>query len=148
MNVRFPTAENPEGTSATNPLMGFDKNDIMRIAELGVLALVAILMMLFIVRPLLKGAFSSGGGGMALPALAAGRRHSAGHHVGGRPADADRRRVGGQMALPGPAIDQKIDMARIEGQVNASSIKRVAEFVEKHPEESVSILRGWLHETT
>jgi flagellar M-ring protein FliF len=27
-----------------------------------------------------------------------------------------------------------------------SSVKSVAEFVEKHPEESVSILRSWLHE--
>jgi flagellar M-ring protein FliF len=26
-------------------------------------------------------------------------------------------------------------------------VKKVAEFVEKHPEESVSILRSWLHET-
>ena len=54
-------------------------------------------------------------------------------------------------ALPGPienGIDQKIDIARIEGQVKASSIKRVSEFVDKHPEESVSILRGWLHESS
>jgi flagellar M-ring protein FliF len=53
------------------------------------------------------------------------------------------------LALPGPTgeLDQKIDIARIEGQVKASSIKRVSEFVEKHPEESVSILRSWLHET-
>lgn len=51
--------------------------------------------------------------------------------------------------LPGPAtdLDHKIDIARIEGQVKASSIKRVSEFVEKHPEESVSIIRSWLHES-
>ena len=56
----------------------------------------------------------------------------------------------GQLALPGPGageLDQKIDIARIEGQVKASSVKRVAEFVERHPEESVAILRSWLHET-
>ena len=39
-----------------------------------------------------------------------------------------------------------IDIARIEGQVKASSVKQVADFVEKHPDESVSILRSWLHE--
>jgi flagellar M-ring protein FliF len=27
-----------------------------------------------------------------------------------------------------------------------SSVKSVSDFVEKHPEESVSILRNWLHE--
>ena len=55
--------------------------------------------------------------------------------------------TGQPLALPGPDIEQKIDIARIEGQVKASSVKRVAEFVDKHPEESVSILRGWLHES-
>jgi flagellar M-ring protein FliF len=51
------------------------------------------------------------------------------------------------LALPGPGeFDQRIDIAKIEGQVKASSVKKVAEFVENHPEESVSILRGWLHE--
>ena len=49
--------------------------------------------------------------------------------------------------LTGPDMDQRLDIARIEGQVKASSVKRVAEFVEKHPDESVSILRSWLHES-
>jgi flagellar M-ring protein FliF len=55
--------------------------------------------------------------------------------------------TGRPLALPSPDIEQKIDIARIEGQVKASSVKRVSEFVEKHPEESVAILRSWLHET-
>ena len=58
--------------------------------------------------------------------------------------------TGQQMALPAPGgehLEQKIDIARIEGQVKASSVKRVAEFVDKHPEESVSIIRTWLHES-
>jgi flagellar M-ring protein FliF len=55
---------------------------------------------------------------------------------------------GGQtLALAAPEDDLGIDIARIEGQVRASSVKKVAEFVEKHPDESVSILRSWLHET-
>lgn len=150
VNVRFPSAADPDGVIAASPLMGFDKNDIMRGVELAVLAVVAILMMLFIVRPLLKNA--SGGAGQPMQMLA------------GAPAvtrlvttpDGQPMQLGvdpatGQLALPGPAggdLEQKIDIARIEGQVKASSVKRVAEFVEKHPEESVSILRGWLHETT
>ena len=46
-----------------------------------------------------------------------------------------------------PGLDEKIDIARIEGQVKVNSVRKVAEFVESHPEESVSILRSWLHET-
>ena len=39
-----------------------------------------------------------------------------------------------------------IDLARIEGQVKASSIKKVADFVDKHPDESSAILRTWVQE--
>src|SRR5690606_8828562 len=33
VNVRFPSVDTGEGVEATNPLMGFDKNDVMRSAE-------------------------------------------------------------------------------------------------------------------
>ncbi|HZW15351.1 MAG TPA: hypothetical protein VFF66_03745, partial [Brevundimonas sp.] len=46
----------------------------------------------------------------------------------------------------GPADDARIDIARIEGQVKASAVKQVSDFVDRHPDESVSILRSWLHE--
>ena len=143
VNVRFPAAEAAGGVEAANPLMGFDKNDIMRAVELGIIALVAVLMILFIVRPLLK----SPAGGRGLPALtSAGVTRLV-------TTDGQQMQVGadGQpLALPSPSndLEQRIDIARIEGQVKASSVKRVAEFVENHPEESVSLLRSWLHETS
>jgi flagellar M-ring protein FliF len=33
----------------------------------------------------------------------------------------------------------------VEGRVRASSVKKIAEIIEKHPEEAVGIIRGWLH---
>jgi flagellar M-ring protein FliF len=30
--------------------------------------------------------------------------------------------------------------------VSSSSVRKVSEFVDKHPEESIAILRNWLHE--
>ncbi len=146
INVKFPTADDPDGVTAANPLMGFDKNDIMRGAELAVMAIVAILMMLFIVRPLLKGAMGAGGQMAMLPG--ATRMIVS---PDGQPMQISVDPITGQqMALPAPGgeqLEQKIDIARIEGQVKASSVKRVAEFVDKHPEESVSIIRSWLHES-
>jgi flagellar M-ring protein FliF len=148
VNVKFPTADDPDGVTTASPLMGFDKNDVMRAAEIGVMAIVAILMMLFIVRPLLKGAM---GGGGAMPMLGGpgGMRLAVGPDGQPMQLSVDPA-TGQQMALPAPgneALEQKIDIARIEGQVKASSVKRVAEFVDKHPEESVSIIRTWLHES-
>lgn len=150
INVRFPTPDDTGGVEAASPLMGFDKNDIMRAAEIGVMALVGILMLLFVARPLLKSATGGGGGGLPMAMLGGPQVTRVVTTVDGQqmqlPAGAD-----GQLALPSPTsseLEQKIDIARIEGQVKASSVKRVSEFVEKHPEESVSILRSWLHETT
>jgi flagellar M-ring protein FliF len=31
--------------------------------------------------------------------------------------------------------------------VKVSSVKKVSEFVDNHPDESISILRAWLHES-
>jgi flagellar M-ring protein FliF len=149
VNVRFPSADDNEGVTAANPLMGFDKNDIMRAAELVVMGIVAILMMLFIVRPLLKGAMAGGGGPLAMLGGPQVTRITTGPDGQPMQISVDPA-TGQQMALPAPGADgleQKIDIARIEGQVKASSVKRVAEFVDKHPEESVSIIRSWLHES-
>jgi len=154
VNVRFPDAEDAEGVTAANPLMGFDKNDIMRIAELVVLAVVAGLVLFFVIRPMIRSAsagMAAAAGGTALAPIGGGGAPALAARVMAAPADGQTLAIdaatGQPLALPGPDIEQKIDIARIEGQVKASSVKRVAEFVEKHPEESVSILRGWLHES-
>jgi flagellar M-ring protein FliF len=150
-NIRFPTAED-QGLDGKGGLMaGFDKNDLMRVAEIGVLAIVALLILLFAVRPFIKSLTQPAGQHPIQLALG----------QGDQPvtrlvtlSDGTTQQVvvdqsGEPIAIAGPVsdIDQRIDIAKIEGQVKASSIKRVSEFVEKHPEESVAILRNWLHES-
>jgi flagellar M-ring protein FliF len=141
INVRF-NRDTPVigGTDAGAPLMNFTKNDIMRGVELLILLVTGLLLIFFVLRPLLKTARGEGGRGVtALQTMA----------MGGEPAMAGALPSGGgNAALPAPNsdMDQRIDIARIEGQVKASSVKKVAEFVDKHPEESVSILRTWVQE--
>ena len=135
VNVRF-DRDAPEGAGAKGSMFNFDKNDLMRGAELVVLLVMAGLVVFFVVRPLLTTAAGSGGGaGQMLLASTAGGAQMAGAGM-----------AGAMPALTGPDVEQRLDIARIEGQVKASSVKRVSEFVENHPEESVSILRTWLHE--
>jgi flagellar M-ring protein FliF len=150
VNVRFPSTDDQEGVTASNPLMGFDKNDIMRTVELIVLAVVGVLMMLFVVRPLLRGATGGRGGPMTMALSGPGGAMQLAMTPDGQPMQIAVDPATGQpLAIAGPQgeLDHKIDIARIEGQVKASSVKRVSEFVEKHPEESVSILRSWLHDS-
>ena len=43
-------------------------------------------------------------------------------------------------------LEQMIDMGQVEGRVRASSIKKIGDIVEKHPDEAVSIIRNWMHQ--
>ncbi|MFO1014491.1 MAG: flagellar basal-body MS-ring/collar protein FliF [Caulobacteraceae bacterium] len=147
VNVRFPSDADADGTTAASPLMGFDKNDIMRAVELGVLAIVAILLLFLVVRPLIKG-MGQGGGGVPVLAGPGGPQMIVTPGGGMQAQIAVDPQTGQPLALSGPDIENRLDIAKIEGQVKASSVKRVSDFVDKHPEESVSILRSWLHETT
>jgi flagellar M-ring protein FliF len=121
------------------PLFGLTKADYFRIAELLVLAVVAILVLLLVIRPIVQ---------RTLEALPTGlsREHE-------RNLLADQSV--GTPALTGPAgtgtgqpegDDEMIDVAQVEGRVRASTIKKIAEIVENHPEETVSILREWLYQ--
>ncbi len=143
INVQFDHETAADGGAVSaNKLADFDKNDLMRAAELLIGAVVALLIIFFVARPLLS---ATGGGapmpGRALAFAGAGGGSAPVGHISVDP------QTGEPLALPPPNdIDQRIDIAKIEGQVRASSVKSVADFVDKHPEESVSILRNWLHD--
>ncbi|CAN5155200.1 flagellar basal-body MS-ring/collar protein FliF [soil metagenome] len=128
------------GTEAKSSMFDFDKNDIMRGVELLVLLVTGLLLIFFVLRPLLKSASGPGGGSAGGLAFAG---------AGGMPVThLQTTMVDGVPQIVGPQseMDQRLDIARIEGQVKASSVKKVAEFVEKHPDESTAILRSWVHE--
>lgn len=144
LNVRFNRdVAAAGGEEAGSSLFNFTKDDMMRGVELLVLLITGILLIFFVLRPLLKTA--TGGGAVG----AGGQPQLAG--PGGAPVTSLQTTIvggaGGLPQLSAPSeMDQRLDIARIEGQVKASSVKKVADFVEKHPEESTSILRSWVHE--
>jgi len=133
--VRFERAPDAQGAA---PGFSLDKGDMMRIAELAVMVVVTGLLMFFVVRPMLHPGIVVGPGGAAT--------------LNGRPmqltgsAGADGVTAATPVAAADNEFDQRIDIAKIEGQVKVSSVKKVSEFIENHPEESISILRSWLHE--
>ena len=139
VNVRFNRdALSAGGTGAEEggllSSFAFDKNDIMRGVELLVLLVTGFLLTFFVLRPLLKTASGTNKTSKA---------------VAGGVTQLETEEVGNPALLAPPSdMEQRIDIARIEGQVKASSIKKVADFVQQHPEESTSILRAWVHEPT
>ncbi|WP_323762358.1 flagellar basal-body MS-ring/collar protein FliF [Maricaulis sp.] len=143
--IEFARTDPLLGTPATSG-MSFTKSDIMRAAEIGVMFITALLIIFLVARPLVKGA-----SGVAMPqglALAGAGMDGA---IGGAQAPTalptQPNRPAALPAAGGASSDDSIDIEKIDGQVKASSLKKVANIVESHPEESISILRTWLHES-
>ncbi|MBL8708668.1 MAG: flagellar M-ring protein FliF [Rhodospirillaceae bacterium] len=153
INMQFVEAEAvEEGIS----VLGLDKTDLMRIAELVVLSLVAILVLLLVVRPLLNRVLAipgaapeqfaiAGPGGAALPPGAAAALALPGS---GDLAALTSDQPGGMGDITNIAneIEQMIDINQVEGRVRASSLKRISDLVDQHPEQAVNIMRQWMYQ--
>jgi len=141
INMQFADVTLPE--KPIELFFGFSKQDLVRMAEILVLSIVAILVILLVVRPLISRAFE------ALPGAAAGL--------------AEARMLAEQAAAPaltGPGgvpvpvegaveeeqFEELIDIDRVEGRVKASSVKKVGEIVDKHPDEALAIVRSWMYQ--
>ena len=56
--------------------------------------------------------------------------------------------VPGAGMLPGDveSVDELIDIDKVEGRVKASSIRKIGEIIDKHPEEALAIIRSWIYQ--
>ncbi|CAN0591602.1 unnamed protein product [Laminaria digitata] len=134
-----------QNLNTKQPLFGLTKSDLFRIAEIFVLAIVGILVILLVVRPLIARSLD------ALPSALDAAQDQA--------LLADQSEDG--TALSGPAgtgvsgsldddeeEDQLINLDQVDGRVKASTLKKISEIVERHPEETVGILRQWMYQET
>lgn len=141
-----------------DPLLGseaaggfsFNKNDLLRGAEVLVMFITALLVIFLVARPLVKGAGTAAAApaGLALAAAGAAPAHTL--DTSNAPTALPTSDIPAALPTSGaPASVENalIDIEKIDGQVKASSIKKVASLVEQHPEESISILRSWLHDS-
>jgi flagellar M-ring protein FliF len=138
INLRFAPIDEPASV-APQTMMGFEKADLMHLGETLILAVVAVLVILLVIRPLVN---------RILDAAAAGGPRELGRLIGG---------PGGAPALPAPGgnammratqvneAGEMIDMSQVEGRVAQSSLRKVGEIVEKHPEEALAIVRSWMY---
>lgn len=159
-----------EDVAAPGPFE-FDKFDIVRGAEIGALLITALALVFFVLRPLIGGLFSKPEPDNLPPEIAAlkgakrARAIAAFQAAGGgagNPATPGTIGEGGgdpyrsvtipdgrsvSFDIPTPErLDAGIDVARINGQVKASSIKKISEVVQSHPDESLAIIRSWMAE--
>jgi len=128
-------------------LFGISKEEFLQLAEVLVLAVVGLLVILLVVRPVLTRLFESmpttlaarGGGLLGQDGQLA--------QLAGPGATADMAELlDGDDDSEESLLDQMIDINQVEGRVRASSLRKIGEIVDKHPEEAVAIIRNWMYQ--
>ena len=138
-SMRF-SVEDAAPPADSGGLLGlqFDKADLLRLAQTALFGVIGVLALLLVLRPMVLRITSVTPGGLGGAAVLAS--------------------VGSPAALPAPGAqaiaagaapplledESMVNIAQIEGQMRASSLRRIGELVEKHPEETLSIVRGWM----
>ncbi len=125
-----------EGTVFTASFLDRVRFDLMSLLQLGVLALVALLLGLFVVRPILLGSPP-----LALPNTTTGQTPSlpalsgeiSNEPAAQSPSEQDVERPASIAALSAPQID-------------SSPVERLRTLIGDRQEETVEILRGWLED--
>jgi flagellar M-ring protein FliF len=119
----------------------FTKDDVMHWIELMVMAVLGLLVMLFVVRPLVRRVISS-----EQPAIEPQAAIAAALAGGDVPAALAAGATANDLKGVPNQTAKMIDIAQVQGQVHAQSVQKVGELAEKNPNETVSIIRTWLHE--
>ncbi len=142
VNLRFaevPAQPVPEPAGWLSFLQ-FTKADVMYWIELLVMVLLGLVVLLTVVRPLVRRALAPDQPLQLVAAIAAAI--AGGDVQGAIAAGASADEI---KSVPNHTA-KMIDIAQVQGQVHAQSVQRVGDLVEKNPNETVSIIRSWLHE--
>ncbi len=148
VSMRFAAPEEmplPEARGLFGAALGHA--DLLRLVQTALFGLVAVVAVFFVLRPMAlrltafpdRGALdgpadasllAAPGGGPALPGSAAG----------------SAAQIGGEAGSEAALLDDQsmISIANVEGQLRASSLRRLAALVAKHPDASLGIVRGWM----
>ncbi len=140
VSMRFTVPDEGADAAALPIWAQLDKGDLIRLAEAGLLALAVILCLLLVFRPMVLRI------ALAQPRLAGALAGAA-----GSAADVSLNGTGdgalpngtGAPALEGP--DGGLTrLANVEGELKVESLRRVADLVAAHPEETLAMVRGWI----
>jgi flagellar M-ring protein FliF len=128
-----------------------EKGDLVHLAQTLLVGLVAVSVLLLVVRPMIlrittlpnAALGSDAARALGAPTAVTGLPGAAGVPLLAGPGGEGNPVPGANALL---ADESMVNIANIEGQLRASSIRRLGELVEKHPEESLAIVRSWMQQ--
>jgi len=153
-NLQFAARPDVTGAGTSAPgLFDFTRDDLMNAAQMGVTLLIALALVLFVMRPLLKRVLSPEGGALALPTSA--EVHNPGAMGPGSfgPASINSQLPnlsGADLNDPSvtngesPRVPSWMNNARQMGEQQAQTLKTVGNLVDENPKQAALIVRDWL----
>ena len=117
-----------------NPFFGLNLN---KLAELSITALVVLIGLFTVVKPFISSLMRTTSSRSLSGNSEISSDNSTKIHADGQ-SNTNRSTSSKQAQTP-------INIDHIEGMVNQSPTKKIAELVDRHPEEAVSIIRSWIH---
>lgn len=153
VNMQFAAVETSD-TPFDNTLFGFDKNKLLDAAEVLTVAIMIILVVLLVIQPMVgrllatEGAEEGDGDEDDLGLLPDGSRRPAltGPDGGSMGDGSDFENAALTDGTDGEESMNMLDVQSVEGQVKASSVKKIEDIVDSYPNETVSVIRSWMTE--
>lgn len=153
VSLRFAEPPAPDVSAPAMFDLNFSSTTIARLVESGIFALVALLAILLVGRPAVgrlvtlavRPAITAAGGAGAGTAGAAGTAIAGATAPDGTPVLPGQ--AGGEhAALAGTSEEEAamISLAMVEGQMRASSIAKLQDLVERHPDDALNVVRRWM----
>ena len=146
VNMQFVEVDTTPETD--NTIMGFEKSDLLDAAEILTVAIMIILVVLLVLQPMVgrllatEGGKSDEEGGFDEQGLLPSMQQNPA--LTG-PSMSSSGQDGGGFAVQELIADEDmINVQKVEGRVKASSLKKVEDIITAYPEETVSVLRGWM----
>lgn len=124
VSMRFATPEDAVEGAAPSLLDRIEKSDLLRLAETAFLAIVGLMTLLLVFRPMVLKLAAPGSALAALTGPGGAAGAPAGILADGTP-------------------DRVMELGAAEG-LPMSAISKVATLIESHPQESVTVLRNWV----
>lgn len=122
-----------------------EKAEILTLAQTALIGIIGLLALLLVLRPMVNGIVAMAPSGAALAGEAGGSAQLSGTVAGPGQTASGLPGAPNNLLLGGPSEDESmVDIAQIEGQMRASSLRKLSEMVEKHPSATLNILRGWM----
>jgi flagellar M-ring protein FliF len=147
VNMQFAEIETVDPALDTQ-LFGFEKADLLDMAEILTVAIMIILVVLLVLQPMVGRLLATAGPPIPEdeyeenPMLANMQAGQA--QLSGPSSMMDPGAYAANTAQMDDMADNLIDVQKVEGRVKASSLKRVEDIITAYPEETVSVLRNWM----